>query len=199
MVTYGFGCISANVAAACNVGQAQLLVDVTDDGSGFIGLTLAPNQALFVFRNVGPANSSITDIYFDDGTLLGVASLRNTAGLVEFSLGASPPNLPGGNNVGFNATAGFSVDSDPPTQPMGVNPGERLGVVFNLINGTTYNDLLTAINGGSALKIGLHAQGFEGGQSASFVNAPTPVPLPASAGLLLIGLAALARRRRLQT
>ena len=30
---------------------------------------------LFEFFNAGPAHSSITDVYFDDGTLLGIAGL----------------------------------------------------------------------------------------------------------------------------
>jgi hypothetical protein len=202
LVTYGFGCISSNVANACSTGQAQLMVDVTNDNGVFSGLTLASNQALFVFRNTGPAMSSITDVYFDDGTLLGIATLWNTAGMVEFSPLASPGNLPGGNTVNFVTTAGFSADSDPPVQPNGVNPGERLGVVFNLINGTSFGDLLAAIDGGSALRIGIHAQGFANGQSAAFVNEPTPVtavPLPAAGWLLAGGLVALTRRRRAAT
>jgi hypothetical protein len=194
--TYGFGCISQGVAAACGTGEAQLLVDVTNDNGVFGGLTLGSSQALFVFRNSGPIASSITDVYFDDGTLLGIAAIWNTAGLVEFKDPASPGDLPGGNAVGFDTTAKFSADSDPPVQPMGVNPGERLGVVFDLIGGTDYNALIAAINGGTALRIGIHAQGFSGGQSASFVNAPTPVPLPAAAGILLLGLAGLTRVRR---
>jgi hypothetical protein len=200
LVTYGFGCISTGVAAACSTGEAQLVVDVTNDNGIFSGLTLATNQALFVFRNVGPAASSITDVYFDDGTLLGIAELWNTAGLVDFSIGATPRNLPGGQTVNFQTTAGFfSADSNMPVQPMGVNPGERLGVVFNLINGTTFADLLGALDGASALRIGIHAQGFANGQSASFVNEPTPltpVPLPPAAWLMAGGLAALVRRRR---
>ena len=69
------------------IGEAQLFVELTDFG------TLVE----FSFSNIGPEASSITDVYFDDGTLLGIASFSNELGIVEFSPLASPPDLPGGN------------------------------------------------------------------------------------------------------
>jgi hypothetical protein len=38
----------------------------------------------FLFTNQGPLASSITDVYFDDGTLLGIAGVTNFSG-VDFS------------------------------------------------------------------------------------------------------------------
>lgn len=205
LVTYGFHCISSGVAAACASGQSQLWLDVTDrlNGSTLTG------QALFIFRNAGPAPSSITDVYFDDGTLLGIAAVQNWAG-VSFSQDAAPPNLPGGSALApaFQTTAGFSADSDPPAQPNGANPGERVGILFNLIAGASYLDVIAALNGSvvdadgaPALRVGLHAQGFADGNSAAFVNdtsslQPSAVPLPAAAWLFVGGLVALGSRRR---
>ena len=108
---YGFSQITNNGSPAT---ASQYWVDVTASGA----------QVKFHFTNSGPISSSITDIYFDDGSLLGIASVINGPG-VDFSQGACPGNLPGGNLAvpAFATTAGFSADSNPPRQPNGVNPG----------------------------------------------------------------------------
>ena len=189
----GFGCITGNVAGDCAIGEAQLSVDVTDIGGG---------QVLFSFSNTGPAASSITDVYFDDGTLLGIAGLIDSdddalgsfgdVG-VDFSPDGSPPDLPGGNAVGFEVTAGFLADSDPPAQPNGVNPLELLGIVFDLQGGGTFADIVSELTSGE-LRIGIHVQGFATGGSESFVN--LPMPEPGTALLLGLGLGVLGLRRR---
>ena len=188
----GFSCITGNLAGDCAIGEAQLSVEVIDLGGG---------QVLFEFTNSGPADSSITDVYFDDGTLLGLAGLIDAdddalgslgdSG-VDFTQGASPGDLPGGGSIGFVAIADFGVDSDPPTQPLGVNPGEMLGIVFDLELGGTYADVLAELADGR-LRIGLHVQGYASGGSESFVN--VPVPEPGVALLLGMGLSILAQRR----
>jgi hypothetical protein len=143
------------------IGEAQLFVELFD-------LT---TQVNFVFTNTGPDASSITDVYFDDGNLFGIASIINTPTLVEFSQLASPPDLPGGNLVvpPFEVTEGFSADSDPPAQPLGVNPGESLGIIFDLQASTTFTDVLNNLESGE-LRIGIHVQGFASGGSEAFVN-----------------------------
>ena len=185
LITFDFRCISSGVAASCAAGQLQSAMEVTDVFSGS-----STAQTLFIFRNTGPAASSITDLYLDDGTLLSTAAVRNSTG-ANFSQGASPGNLPGGNSLTheFRTTAGFSADSNPPTQPNGANPGEQKGLVFHTINGKTLFDVVAALNGETvdengapALRVSLHAQGFAGGNSASFINSQAAVvPLPASA------------------
>jgi hypothetical protein len=186
--TFGFGCISNNSATNCTTGESQLFVDVTDAGS---------NQVLFTFTNTGSGLSSIADVYFDDGTLLGIASIDNSSSGVSFSQGANPGNLPGGNLVGFTATSGFLADSDPPVQPNGVNPGEYLGITFDLLAGVTYMDTINALQSGTDLRIGIHVQGFADGGSESYVNT---VPVPAAVWLFgsgLIGLVGVARRKKI--
>ena len=186
--TLGFGCITHNLAGNCAIGEAQLTVDVSNPAAAVIRFQLA---------NAGPAASSITDVYFDNGPLQALSLILNTAGSVEFSPFASPPNLPGGNLLSppFETTRGFSADSDSPVQPMGVNPGESLGILFLLEPGTSFADALAGLEDGS-LRIGIHVQGFSSGGSESFVNA-VPEPL----GLLGVALLALAahhgRSRRL--
>jgi hypothetical protein len=178
------------------IGESQLFVELTDMGS----------QVKFTFTNIGPEASSITDVYFDDGTLLGIAEITNTIGLVEFSENAFPPDLPGGNNVTppFVTTAGFSADSDPPTQPLGVNLGESLGITFDLQVGGAFDDILDELESGN-LRIGIHVQGYGSGGSESFVNNGEFDPhqaIPAPSALILCSIGAgfvnqLRRRRTL--
>lgn len=186
-VSYSFGNITGNNVANATAGQSQLSVLVSA-----VGL----NQVSFLFTNSGPAAMSITDIYFDDGTLLGIASVINGGAGVDFSQGASPGNLPGHNSISpaFQTTAGFSADSNPPTQPNGVNPGESVTIVFNLINGKTFADTINALNTpGDHLRIGIHVQGFANGGSESFIN---NVPTPGALALVGLGGLVAARRRR---
>lgn len=184
-VLIGFDCLTNNLAGDCTIGEAQLFVDVTDAGGG---------QVSFYFTNTGPAASSITDVYFDDGSLLGIATINQAVG-VSFAQGASPPNLPGGEEADpdFETTAGFLADSDPPVQPNGVNPGEWLEIVFNLVGGGTFADVLSELTDGT-LRIGIHVQGYGSGGSESLINVPAPEP--GTLALVGLGMAAIASRRR---
>lgn len=195
--TYSFVGVTSNNATNVNTGQSQLSLDVIDSGAGTVS---------FTFNNAGPLASSITDVYWDDQARLlrSMGSITYSSG-VSFSQGASPGNLPGGNTIGFSVSpTGASADSNSPVQPMGVNPGEWLTIVWSLVAGATYNDVLAALNLGGdqsgSLRVGIHVQGFSNGGSESFVSEPpAPVPVPA-AGLLLAGglgaMGVLRRRRR---
>lgn len=195
-VTYGFYGITNNDPDDTAIGEQQLTVTVTDVGNG---------QVSFTFNNSGPAASSITDIYFDDGSLLGIAEISSGPG-VSFSQGASPRNLSGGNNLEtpFEATVGFLADSNPAVQPNGVNPGESVTILFDLKPGKIFADVTSELALGLSdpsalhnLRIGIHVQGFEGGGSESFVNSgPVPLPAVAPAAFGLLGMFGLKRGRR---
>jgi len=198
-LTLNFDCITNNLAADCAIGVAQLRVEAVDSGTLLDTNNVLRSTASLTFTNVGTSASSITDVYFDNGTLLGIASITaNTSG-VSFSQGASPPNLPGGASISppFVATAEFHADSNPPVQPNGVNPGESLTVRFFLLSSGTFADVEQELADGR-VRVGMHVQGFASGGSEGFVNYPA-VPVPAALWLLasgLGGLGAMARRQK---
>jgi len=175
-LTLGFTNITNNNATDAANGEAQLSVTLTCQDNGGV------DQIVFTFNNVGAEAMSITDVYFDDGTLLGIAEVLNGPN-VDFSQGASPPDLPGGNTVSppFEVTAGFLADSDPPAQPNGVNPGETLSIVFDLQAGQDCASVEAGLALGGAtggLRIGIHVQGYASGGSEAFVNHPPDDPPP---------------------
>jgi hypothetical protein len=182
-VTFGFGCITNNLAGDCAIAEAQMSVDVTD----------AAGQALFTFSNTGADDSSITDVYFDDGALLSIVLIINSPPDVEFSLGAIPSELPGANNASppFVTTPGFSSDADEPIASNGVNPGEMLGIQFDLQGGQSFADVLADLANGS-LRVGIRVQDFASGGSESLVN----IPEPATGLLVAMGLCVIGRRTR---
>jgi hypothetical protein len=137
---------------------------------------------------------SVTDIYFDDGTLLGISQVINSAG-VSFARNATPGDLPERNLLSppFETTVGFSADSDSPITANGVQSGEMLTIEFDLKAGGLLSDVISEINDGT-LRIGLHVQSFSDGSSEAMVN--NAVPEPASLMLLGLGSLVLARRRK---
>ena len=189
-VTYGFNAITSNNVVDVGIAESQLSVEVFDR-SGF---------AVFKFINVGTEDSSITDIYFDDdlGLLGGFAGAGPTSPDtgVSFSIGANPSNLPAGNSISPVFAADLSLDSDPPAQPNGVNPGEVLFVPFTY--GGNIGSVERAINA-DLLRIGIHVQGFETGGSESLVTGnPTIVPEPCSILLSAIGMGFFRALKRLR-
>lgn len=194
---FGFTCITNNSATDCAIGEAQLSGDFTTSPPAGVG------QVLLTLTNAGPAASSIAQVYLDDGVnalFTGIASIVNSFG-VSFSVGGSPPDLPGGNTIGFSAD--FLATADSPVAPNGVGPPPdgTLGIVLNLVNGKTLADVLAELASGD-LRVGIHVQAFSSEGSESFVNGggggTNPIPEPTAA--LVFGLGALlvgsASRRR---
>jgi len=196
---YSFEIIDSDSGNA-TIGEAQFFVDVTNAG---VNTDTGANQVLFDFTNTGPIDSSITEVYFDDGSLLGIAQLDNRDPGVSFSQVVHPSNLPEGKNAvpPFEATEGFYADSKQPIN--GVNPGEYFGIIFNLQfdpqdqEKQDYYDVLDELSDGT-LRIGLHARfpDIATPPSNSFINNPNPVPIPASVWMFGAGLIGLIGIRR---
>ena len=95
--TYNFSQITSN---GNQLVAPQLSVNVTQSGS----------NALFTFFNSSVIASSITDAYFDYGNTNYFTSVSNNilgsageSASVSYTDGATPPNLPDGNTIGFSA------------------------------------------------------------------------------------------------
>jgi hypothetical protein len=163
------------------------------------------HQVLFTFKNNVGIASSITDVYFDDGTLLAMGQITSSTG-VSFTALASPGDLPGHQDVNppFVTTQGFSLDStsgQDGVKAHGVDAAtEWLSVLFTLQGTQTYADTLAALANGS-LRIGLHVQAigatetFDGG-SDSYVNTVSVVPVPGAVLLGFLGLSYAGMRLR---
>ena len=183
--TYNFINITNNNAADASAGEGQISVMVSDHGAG---------QVSFKFLNEGPADCVITEIYFQDGSILDFASINESLAEVDFKedeVGdVSPKNLPGGKSIdpAFIATTAFSIEPVNPEPTWGVNPGEWVEIVYTLKPGKTYDHIIQELND-QTLRIGIHVQGFESGGSESFI---TPEP----ATMMLLGLGTVLLRRK---
>jgi hypothetical protein len=184
--SYSFGCVTFNSPANCAAGADQLGLSFTQ-GLGYVD---------FLFTNTGQLASSITDIYFDwrdPADTFSQGQITSSSG-VSFYWGATPPNLPGAQNLDPDFSANLAADSNTPVQQSGVNPGEW--VSFRFLTGTTSTaaDLYSG-----DLRVGLHVQGFANGGSESFVTVASPAPEPETYALVLAGLAVVGasmRRKR---
>lgn len=164
-VTIGFECLTNNDAGDCAIGEAQFEVALTDQGGGTVR---------FRFKNLGPEASVLSEVYFDDGSLLALASVIDGPG-VDFERDADPPDLPGGQNAvpPFMVTEGFLAQSVPSPSMNGAGPTEWVAIEFTLQGGKNFDDVVSDLANG-ALRIGLHVIAFDSGGSESFINVPEP-------------------------
>jgi hypothetical protein len=179
-------------------GVANLRAEVSDIGG---------DSVRFKFTN-NSNYSSLTDVYFADGALLGISGISSSSGVSYTGGSAAPPDLPGGNSVSpaFQTTVGFLADADSPPPKNGVQTGEWLVIDFLLKSGKTFADVLAALalpgsiptDATPWLRVGLHVQSFTGGFSESFINSPIPEPETYAMLLAGLGLVGFAARRRKQ-
>jgi hypothetical protein len=161
------------------------------------------NKVSFTFTNSAEIYCAISEIYFDDGTLLVPDPTFISNDGTEFNPGASPSNLPGGGSVGFESTLAFNADAQGNPElgvdgldTSGVSYADSVTLTIILQAGKAFGDTIAALSDGG-LRLGLHVRAI-GGQSDSFV---TPIPLPAgsgmaTAGLLTLGGVGYIRRRK---
>jgi hypothetical protein len=208
-----FDGVTNNKAGDVSIGESQLRV-VVDDGVGAVtsfadfqnqmtAENLASTVVRFTFFNLVGAQSTLTEIYFEDGQLFGSTPLGTaTSGRdVNFASPANPAHPPGG----FNATETlYSADADNPGPHNGLNQAsDWLSVTFNLKPSVTLATVFDALRFNSTadpavnLRIGMHVTDFASGGSETFINNPgpgappeldtTPAPEPASLALLALG------------
>jgi hypothetical protein len=162
-------------------------VEVTN-GAGYVDLT---------FRNGAAVQSSISGIFFDDGSLLGIDSITNNPTYTSFSAPRTKGTFPGGQELDppFVTDKEFNTGANNPPAWKGVNEGDLVNewviVSFELTPGGTLDDVLAELNSG-ALRIGIHIGNLADGSSESAIL----VPEPATMGLLGLGGLLLLRRRR---
>jgi hypothetical protein len=176
-VTFGFHCITNNSASNCAIGEAQMTVELLNNGN-------------LVFRNVGSADSSITYLAWEGDAFIFGGEVTPPGSVVMNGLNGAV--LPGGDALSppFTPSDGAVADSI----AHGINPGETQ-VIFMLPFPNTSAGFIQGVLDGT-FRIGIEVQGFAGGGSESFINNITPIPEPGSAALVAAGLVMLARRRR---
>ncbi len=184
--TFGFYNVTGNDTADAAAGEAQLTVDVTDEGS---------NQVKFKFNNnipdIGDEEAMfIRNVYFYDG-MLSAPVITGTPGEVAFLEPSNPQDLPGYDEGVL--TTFLTADANPPASNWGVNEGEWLSVVFtyNPLE-YSYASLISDIYSGDVV-LGIHVQGFVGGGSEGFIS--TPLPGAVLLGILGLGVVGLKLRK----
>ncbi len=213
-VIYNFECITTNDPSgnACLLGESAFYVTVSEVAD--------PEQVLFTF-GVQPGFNDpydsyfIDGVYFYDGVLLdkGIVDLLDADdsadpdgdGIfefgdadVDFSQPATPDHLPGFDPADYDSLVFGSIadlaDADPSPAFNGVHAGETLGVLFDLVDGKIYQDVINGINTGQII-IGVKSQGF-GNYSESFTTTTIPAPGAVVLGSIGIAFVGWLRRRR---
>jgi hypothetical protein len=184
-ITLEFQRVSNN--ASENVAD-QFSVVISDHGDGSV---------LFVVSNDGPVASSITDVYWGPKTSLltlldstvTIDASTTTSGVL-FANGARPANAPGGSWI-----AGASADSEKPTSPNGIGIGEAGGFLIARLTGVSWADIKTGAMDGD-LRMALKVASIGANGNSDTFESVVPVPEPTTLGLLGLGLATIAARRR---
>ncbi|MEM9064395.1 MAG: hypothetical protein AAGB51_02775 [Planctomycetota bacterium] len=220
--TFGFGGLSSLNEEDTDTGEQQLTVDILGnpvvpseiDGFGAAapyGVDGFGGTVDFIFRNSLGEDANVVGIYFEGQAIFEVLQvfeneIINGPGVL-FEQPAEPQNLPLISSDGSIANDGeetiddpefdtiFSIGAENPTDQNGLNQGEMLTFRFELLQGSYIEDLIELITSGE-VRIGLLVD--FGGNFETFGNNPNPVviPSPLAFGAGLVGLCAVASRRR---
>ena len=155
-------------------------------------------SVLFKINNLGNAAAPsmfISKVLFDDNGYLSAPSVNvGNVGTVDFSGGASNEQLPQGGN---NFTTDYSFTRNPGAgNANGIQAPETLGVRFN----GNYANVLAALTDGT-LRLGLHVQALQNGQSDSYISSntqDTPEPLTMLAAGAAVGFGTMFKKQRAQ-
>jgi len=181
-ITMNFSCLTN--FNECPAGASKIELGVFAGGTGSVYVAM-PGQVELVVRNL-TSNTGIEAAYVSASSLIaGVASVTNTAA-VSFVQGVTdsrPAVLPGGGAFSW-PTVLMSTGSGLKA-PEYVGPGEDLVIVLDLIQGTTAQAVIAALQSG-AIRVGV------------LLNDDGLITVPEPAAIFLLGAAALAvgRRRR---
>ena len=153
-------------------------------------------QVDFTFYNISSIRSSLAQIYFDDGLLLGITSIINGPGTSFSEIFPGPGNVPGAELLEppFVADREFSIGAVSPPPENGVNPpplNEWVQIKFNLESGGTLEGVIAELNSG-VLRVAIHIINLPDGSSESAIAVPEPATM---ALLALSGIAMLLRKR----